>query len=99
MGDVTIAALYVEADGCYVGLPGVDPWDKARDARRERGGRHGAPLRINLAEAERLLREGKTVSEAARAIRCSRAALHYHYTAEDARRFARLGPKRLKQPK
>lgn len=68
-------------------------------ARRERGGKHGAPLRINLAEAERLLREGKTVSEAARAIRCSRAALHHHYTAEDARRFARLGPKRLKQPK
>lgn len=33
MGDVTIAALYVEADGCYVGLPGVDPWDEARDAR------------------------------------------------------------------
>lgn len=28
-----IAALYVETDGCYFGLPGVDPWDKARDAR------------------------------------------------------------------
>jgi hypothetical protein len=30
---VTVAALYVEAGGCYSGLPGVDPWDKARDAR------------------------------------------------------------------
>lgn len=29
-----IAALYVEADGVYYGLPGVDPWDVARDARR-----------------------------------------------------------------
>lgn len=28
-----IAALYVETDGCYFGLPDVDPWDEARDAR------------------------------------------------------------------
>ena len=28
-----IAALYVEKNGCYFGLPGVDPWDEARDAR------------------------------------------------------------------
>lgn len=28
-----IAALYVETNGCYFGLPGVDPWDEARDAR------------------------------------------------------------------
>lgn len=28
-----IAALYVETDGCYFGIPGVDPWDEARDAR------------------------------------------------------------------
>lgn len=29
-----IAALYVEKDGCYFGLEGVDPWDQARDARQ-----------------------------------------------------------------
>lgn len=29
----TIAALYVETDGAYYGLPDVDPWDKSRDAR------------------------------------------------------------------
>lgn len=29
----TVAALYVETGGCYFGLPGVDPWDEARDAR------------------------------------------------------------------
>ncbi len=29
----TIAALYVQTDGCYSNLPGVDPWDAARDAR------------------------------------------------------------------
>lgn len=28
-----VAALFVETDGCYFGLPGVDPWDEARDAR------------------------------------------------------------------
>lgn len=28
-----IAALFVATDGVYFGLRGVDPWDKARDAR------------------------------------------------------------------
>ncbi len=28
-----VAALYVETDGVYYGLPDVDPWDEARDAR------------------------------------------------------------------
>jgi hypothetical protein len=32
-GGHRIAALYVETDGCYFGLPHVDPWDKERDAR------------------------------------------------------------------
>lgn len=32
-----IAALFVEKDGAYFGLPGVDPWDEARDARRYAG--------------------------------------------------------------
>lgn len=32
-----IAALYVQEDGCYSGLPGVDVWGVSRDARRYRG--------------------------------------------------------------
>ena len=28
-----VAALFVQRNGCYYGLPGVDPWDEARDAR------------------------------------------------------------------
>jgi hypothetical protein len=32
-----IAALYVEKDGCYYGLPGIDPWDESRDARQYAG--------------------------------------------------------------
>lgn len=37
MGGRTIAALYVETGGAYYGLPGVDPWDEARDARTYAG--------------------------------------------------------------
>lgn len=28
-----IAALFVAKNGCYFGLPNVDPWDESRDAR------------------------------------------------------------------
>ena len=34
---MTIAALFVETGGAYFGLPGVDPWDEARDARKYAG--------------------------------------------------------------
>lgn len=33
----TVAALFVETNGCYFGLDGVDPWDVERDARRYPG--------------------------------------------------------------
>ena len=32
-----IAALFVETNGIYFDLPGVDPWDERRDARRYAG--------------------------------------------------------------
>lgn len=32
-----VAALYVETNGCYFGLPDVEPWDQARDARTYAG--------------------------------------------------------------
>lgn len=32
-----VAALYVQPDGCYANLPGVDPWPEERDARRYAG--------------------------------------------------------------
>jgi hypothetical protein len=34
---VTVAALYVETNGVYYGLPDVDPWDEERDARLYEG--------------------------------------------------------------
>lgn len=36
MGEV-VAALFVQADGCYSGLAGVDPWCEVRDARAHTG--------------------------------------------------------------
>lgn len=33
----TVAALFVEPDGVYAGLPDVDVWDEARDARKYAG--------------------------------------------------------------
>lgn len=32
-----IAALFVETNGCYFNLSGVDPWDESRDARLYQG--------------------------------------------------------------
>ncbi len=32
-----VAALFVEPEGVYCDVPGVDPWDEDRDARRYRG--------------------------------------------------------------
>lgn len=38
MGDLAlVSALFVETNGVYFGLDGVDPWDKARDARNYAG--------------------------------------------------------------
>lgn len=76
-----IAALYVEADGAYFGLPGVEPWDEAKDARRytghapvvahppcQRWGRywHGAP---NRPHQYRLGEDGGCFASALTAVR------------------------------
>lgn len=34
---MNVAALFIQADGCYAGLPGVDAWPETRDARRYTG--------------------------------------------------------------
>lgn len=36
-GAARLAALYVMADGPYASIPGLDPWDASRDARRYAG--------------------------------------------------------------
>lgn len=37
MGSDMVAALFVAKNGPYFGIPNVDPWDEARDARRYSG--------------------------------------------------------------
>lgn len=76
-----IAALFVESDGAYFGLPHVDPWDEPRDARRysgplpvvahppcQRWGRywHGAP---NKPRQHRLGEDGGCFAAALTAVR------------------------------
>lgn len=34
---IQVAALFVQKNGCYFGLPGVDPWGEDRDARLYKG--------------------------------------------------------------
>lgn len=36
-GENMIAALFVEKNGAYFNLPGIDPWDEQRDARNYEG--------------------------------------------------------------
>lgn len=38
-----VAALYVQTGGAYYGMPDVDPWDEARDARLYDGPHPGTP--------------------------------------------------------
>lgn len=76
-----IAALFVEKDGTYYGIPDVDPWDEARDARAytgpypvvahppcQRWGRywHGAP---NKPHQYRLGEDGGRFAAALTAVR------------------------------
>lgn len=36
-GHCYVAALFVQASGCYSDLPGIDPWPESRDARKYDG--------------------------------------------------------------
>ena len=47
-----IAALFVETDGCYCGLPGVDPGDIERDARLYPGPFPVVPKRVKIRRAK-----------------------------------------------
>lgn len=76
-----LAALFVETDGIYFGLPGIDPWDEIRDAREYRGDKpviahppcqrwgrywHGAP---NKPHQYRLGEDGGCFASALTAVR------------------------------
>lgn len=61
-------------------------------AHVERGGKHGRTATFDKAEAERLMRKGKIIAEVAAELGVKRQVIANHWSAEEARRLARLGP-------
>jgi DNA invertase Pin-like site-specific DNA recombinase len=61
-------------------------------AHIERGGKHGREATFDKAEAEDMLRRGKILSEVAAEFGVRRQVIANHWSAEEARRLARLGP-------
>jgi hypothetical protein len=105
---VTVAALYVQTNGCYFGLPGVDPWDEQRDARRydgpypvvahppcERWGRmwFGSPLKPDP-ERFRLGDDNGCFDAALRAVRAFGGVLEHPEASRAWRHFGLNEPPR-----
>jgi len=63
-------------------------------SHRAKGGRHGAPLKLDLAKTEKLLRTGIPVTEVARRMGVHVNNVYYHFDATVCRRLAAEGPKR-----
>lgn len=63
-------------------------------AHRARGGKHGAPLKLDLAKTETLLRTGIPVTEVARRMGVHVNNVYYHFNSTVCRRLAAEGPKR-----
>lgn len=72
-------------------------------ARMARGGKVGRELQVDLVEAERLIKSGLTVAEAARRMGRRRSVLAYHFPPDDVRRLQmppiKQMPKKLKKTK
>lgn len=97
-----IAALYVETNGAYFGLPDVDPWDEVRDARLYTGPwpvvahppcqRWGQMAIVNFAryggEHNRLGNDGGCFESALRAVRTYGGVLEH---PAKSRAWARYG--------
>ncbi len=64
----------------------VDAWAKVNEA-----------LAAVVAEAEKLFRQGKIISEVARELGVKRQTIANHWTAEEARRLAKRGPLKPKK--
>lgn len=99
-----VAALYVDTDGAYYGIPGVDPWNEARDARMYRGGSpvvahppcqrwgkywHGAP---NNPHRYRLGEDGGCFASALTAVRNYGGVLEHPAHSKAWRFFGLLSP-------
>jgi len=100
----TVAALYVETNGCYYGLPDVDPWDEARDARLyagpwpvvahppcERWGRYwsgGPSAKVRRIKGD----DGNCFKRALWAVRCLGGVLEHPEASHAWRAFGLMAP-------
>jgi hypothetical protein len=104
-----IAALFVATNGCYFGLPDVDPWDEARDARRyagphpvvahppcERWGRYwyGGPMLHKLGRRLERGADGGCFAAALSAVRAFGGVLEHPEASSAWRAFGLLEPPR-----
>jgi hypothetical protein len=101
-----IAALYVATNGCYFGLPDVDPWDEKRDARLyagphpvvahppcERWGRHwsgGPSAKVRRAKGD----DGGCFAAALAAVRRWGGVLEHPADSHAWRAFGLIAPPR-----
>lgn len=104
-----IAALYVQTNGCYFGLDGVDPWDEKRDARLyagpwpvvahppcERWGRYwsGGPRLAGTPRARKLGDDGGCFAAALAAVRAYGGVLEHPEASHAWRWFGLARPPR-----
>lgn len=104
-----IAALFVQTNGCYFGLDGVDPWDEPRDARLyagphpvvahppcERWGRYwgGGPMLHGTLRQKMLGDDGGCFASALASVRRWGGVLEHPEASHAWRVFGLLAPPR-----
>lgn len=102
-----VAALYVAKNGCYFGLPDVDPWDEERDARKyagphpvvahppcERWGRYwyGGPTAHKLGKRRLLGDDGGCFAAALESVKRYGGVLEHPAASHAWRRFGITAP-------
>lgn len=104
---MTVAALFVQRGGVYWDLPGVDPWDEARDARKyagpwpvvahppcQRWGRYwgGGPMLARTPKQKRLGDDGGCFAAALHAVRAWGGVLEHPEASHAWRAFGLMAP-------
>lgn len=64
---------------------------------KERGVKFGAEMKLDVAKAETLLREGASPREVAKRLGVARQTVYNHFPMQERERLARIGPKRKRK--